>query len=132
MMRILTCSLLLVCVAVGEQHWLVEPTNEVRYPPLARMTGTRGRVRMRCDVAALSTVAKCTAVSGPALLKRATIDQIKDWRFRQNPQSKKASGKIILQFEFVLDDSCNFEERFTFQAPNRARIVAPRPCRLID
>jgi hypothetical protein len=37
-----------------------------------------------------------------------------------------------VEFEFVLDENCNFEEQFTFEALNRSRIVAAAPCPAID
>jgi hypothetical protein len=131
-MRLAYAGLFCAAVAAAEHGCFVYLTTDVRYSPLARMAKVQGRVTLKCNITATGEVRSCTALSGPALLSSPTIDQIKSWRFRKNPDYKQQKSDMTLEFEYVLMPACELKERFVFEPPNRARIVAASPCLMID
>ncbi len=55
----------------------VEPV----YPPLARMTGTRGKVALRLTIGVDGKVRDARIVSGHPLLRQAALDAVRSWEY---------------------------------------------------
>jgi periplasmic protein TonB len=52
-----------------------------RYPELAQRAGLEGTVELECVVDPSGAVAQVTVASGPALLRPAAVDAVRQWRY---------------------------------------------------
>ena len=52
------------------------------YPIIAKETGTQGTVVMQATISQSGTIENLRVVSGPAMLQRAALDAVKEWRYR--------------------------------------------------
>lgn len=79
----------------------VEPV----YPPLARMTGTRGSVALRLTIATDGKVEKAVVLSGHPLLLPAALDAVKRWEytpFVRHGKPVEATVEVSLYFANVV------------------------------
>jgi protein TonB len=77
------------------------------YPPRARREGLEGRVTLQVAVAADGTAAAVSVrqTSGHALLDRAAVTAVEQWRFRPASQGGRAvTGSTDVTVRFVLMD----------------------------
>jgi len=60
---------------------LTKKTTPV-YPPLAQQVGIAGTVRLRAIIATDGRIASLEVISGPPLLRRATVDAVVHWKYK--------------------------------------------------
>jgi periplasmic protein TonB len=60
---------------------LIRKTMPV-YPPIAKASGTQGTVVLQATIAGDGSIENLRVVSGPAILQRAAMDAVKEWRYR--------------------------------------------------
>ena len=60
---------------------LIQSTPPV-YPPLARTAHVAGTVEVHATIATNGTIKDLRAVSGPAMLRQAAIDAVRNWRYK--------------------------------------------------
>ncbi|HUV71201.1 MAG TPA: TonB family protein [Terracidiphilus sp.] len=60
---------------------LIRKTMPV-YPPIAKASGTQGTVVLQATIAGDGSTENLRVVSGPAILQRAAMDAVKEWRYR--------------------------------------------------
>ena len=60
---------------------LTKKTTPV-YPPIAQQAGIAGTVRLRAIIATDGKIASLEVISGPPLLRRATVDAVIHWRYK--------------------------------------------------
>jgi len=87
-----------------EQH--VDHRVAPVYPPIAKAARIQGTVVFQIQVGATGKVESVKVVSGPAMLRQAAIDCLKQWTF--NPFEKDgapvaASGKVSIEFSLGKD-----------------------------
>jgi TonB family protein len=66
-------------VAVG---LLIEKTNPVIYPPIAKAARITGTVVLQATISKTGEVENLSVVSGPAMLQQAALDAVKTWRYK--------------------------------------------------
>ena len=77
----------------------VEPV----YPPIAKAAHVTGQVSLEFTITAEGDVADIKAVSGPAMLQQASIDAVKQWKYRPfliNSRPSAVRTVAILNFGF--------------------------------
>lgn len=52
------------------------------YPPIAHMAGVEGTVILQAGISKSGTIENLRVVSGPALLQKAALDAVSQWRYR--------------------------------------------------
>ena len=52
------------------------------YPPMAKATHTSGTVRIQAVISRTGTIENLRVLGGPALLQQASVDAVKQWRYR--------------------------------------------------
>jgi protein TonB len=52
------------------------------YPPIARAAHVEGTVVLQASISAAGTIEKLRVASGPAMLRQAALDAVRDWRYR--------------------------------------------------
>lgn len=94
--------------------------QELKYPSF--VAGGQGLVVVRVTLDNQGHVADATALSGPLILIRPSIENVKKWRFE--PNSEKAA---IIVYEFRVEGYCTFgtwSSQMIFYPPNFAVITA--------
>jgi protein TonB len=82
---------------------LVSATRPV-YPAVARQASTQGTVVVTAMVDAKGTITDVKAVSGPAALRQAAIDSVKQWKYSPALiDGKPASAQITVDVQFRLN-----------------------------
>jgi periplasmic protein TonB len=71
-----------VSVSSGVMEGLLINRVEPAYPYLAKVTHTSGRVELRAIIGTDGAVRRLEVVSGPALLVKAAVDAVLQWRYR--------------------------------------------------
>ncbi len=75
-----------------------------QYPALARQASTQGTVVVSADVDARGIVIGARAVSGPATLRPAAIDAVKQWKYSPALiDGKPTSAQVTVDVEFRLN-----------------------------
>jgi protein TonB len=64
--------------AEGNVVFRVQPI----YPPIAKQAHVQGPVEMRAIISKTGTIENLTVVSGHAMLARAAIEAVQQWRYR--------------------------------------------------
>jgi protein TonB len=52
------------------------------YPPIARAAHVEGTVVLQAAISAAGSIQNLRVVSGPAMLRQAALDAVRDWRYR--------------------------------------------------
>ena len=52
------------------------------YPAIARATRTSGAVILQATISRAGTIENLRVMSGPAMLRQAALDAVKQWRYR--------------------------------------------------
>jgi protein TonB len=60
---------------------LIQSTPPV-YPPLARTAHVAGTVEVHATIATNGMIKDARAVSGPAMLRQAAVDAVRNWRYK--------------------------------------------------
>jgi TonB family protein len=60
---------------------LIQSTPPV-YPPLARTAHVAGTVELHATISANGTIKDLRAVNGPAMLRQAAVDAVRNWRYK--------------------------------------------------
>jgi TonB family protein len=79
---------------------LIQSTPPV-YPPLARTAHVAGTVEVHATIATNGTIKDLRAVSGPAMLRQAAVDAVRNWRYkpyRLNDQPVEVETTINIVF----------------------------------
>ena len=93
------------------------------YPPLARQAHIYGTVKVAFTLPANSgEPANVEAVSGHPVLKAATVENVKTWRFRN---TYAVGRKYETTFHYTLSESES--RRITFESFNVVDVVYPPP-----
>lgn len=69
-------------VSQGVMDGLLVGTVIPEYPPIAREMGVEGTVILQASISKTGTIENLRVVSGPELLRRATINAVSQWRYR--------------------------------------------------
>jgi hypothetical protein len=129
--RAFLSGLLFMSSVSAEGNWSVTQAVPAAYPPLALHAEIQGSVELKCGIGVEGNVTACIAVSGHPLLRAPAIENAKRWHFEQVRDAAPQPTEFVLVYEFVLREgppSQNPKVDFSFQHPNRARIVASRQC----
>jgi len=87
-----------VCLAQQAAAPVVEEAVAPDYPAAAVQAGAGGTVAVEARVSERGTVVSATAVEGHALLRQASVEAARLWRFAAQP----AAGAVRLSFSFRL------------------------------
>jgi protein TonB len=71
------------------------------YPAVAQVTRTSGTVVLQATISRTGTIENLRVVSGPALLRQAALDAVKQWRYRPyllNGQPVEVETAVNVQF----------------------------------
>lgn len=92
---------------------------EMQYPLAAWLKAQTGLAVVRAKLDAEGTVIQAEALSGPRLVLKDVLANVKKWRFAP---SKK--GQAIVIYDFRMEDSCQSpcRSQFLWRAPNVAVI----------
>jgi protein TonB len=52
------------------------------YPPLAKTAHVAGTVELHATISTNGTIKDLRAVSGPAMLRQAAVDAVRNWRYQ--------------------------------------------------
>jgi TonB family protein len=113
-------------VPLAEAAGIPEHLVSLKYPPVAIHAGVSGEVRLRCVLASNGDLESATVVSGPEILARAAVKNIKQWRFYPSPP---ASRVFEMTYRFEIDGVTEgiVDSSFAFDQPHTVVIKAPRP-----
>jgi hypothetical protein len=104
----------------------------VYYEPLSYpLLAPEGSVVVRAKFDEQGKVISAFAVSGPRVLVGPSVENIKKWRFRPNPESP--ANVVVIIYDFRIEGYCVTSpcpSLFTFRPRNTARITKGRS--LID
>jgi outer membrane biosynthesis protein TonB len=79
----------------------------LKYPTMAHLAGTQGKVELEAIVSSDGTVKKANALSGPPLLADWMKVALKDWRFSGcSPNAGTCRYKVTFVFE-MMTGICN-------------------------
>ena len=100
----------------------------VIYPRIARAARVTGLVIVELKISPDGDVVDAKAVSGPSLLRAASEQAARQWRFKA---SGDGSSMFRAMFDFRLEGSCrttqSCEEKFLIQYPDRVIITSQIP-----
>jgi len=74
------------------------------YPSVAKQAGTQGTVVVTAQVDAKGSIADVKAISGPAALRQAAVDSVRQWKYSPALiDGKPASAQITVDVQFRLN-----------------------------
>jgi TonB family protein len=119
---------LLLASATSFGDWVPEDIQGASYPPLARDARITGVVAVEFRINADGTVADARALSGPPMLRPASVQAAKRWHFRANDKTKSPFQVI---FDFRLEGECSnilrCKETVIVHYPDRIIITSEFP-----
>lgn len=114
--------------SVWQAEHIVAPS---RYPVLASQAQIQGTVEVVCTLSEDGRVLRAEASTGHPVLRAAAEENAKQWRFRQLKQVPEGVLRVPLIYSFELTGPPVrgiLKTEFSFDAPNRIRLVSERPC----
>ena len=60
---------------------LIQKTPPV-YPPIAKAAHVSGTVELQATISKNGTIKDLRVLTGPAMLRQAAVDAVRDWRFK--------------------------------------------------
>jgi protein TonB len=74
------------------------------YPAIARATRTSGAVILQATISRAGTIENLRVISGPAMLRQAALDAVKQWRYRPYMLSgQPVEVETAVEVDFTLD-----------------------------
>src|SRR4051812_17918646 len=93
------------CHAEDAAVWTPARIVNIDYPLLALQSRTHGPVEIECMLADDGSVSSAKIRSGSALLGRAVLERIGEWRFRASSSAApKSPAAVTLTFTFQLEE----------------------------
>jgi TonB family protein len=95
------------------------------YPAIARVAHVSGEVVVKVTIDTDGTVVLAEVVSGSALLRRASTDNVQHWTFSPPPHSRFTQ---TVTYEYKLEAISGDRDaptKVSFDLPDRVTIVAP-------
>jgi TonB family protein len=123
------CVLVGVVQAQGSPDLYISSLQMPCYPPLARQAKIEGQVTMKIQINKDGSVGSAEAVEGIALLRVASLDNVKTWKFGAGP-GETVTRETRVVFEYRLEGDRGFDRcstRVTFDSYNEVEIIARPP-----
>lgn len=120
--RLIVCAIFFGCAALGTTANTLVPKAAVapKYPPLAAMARVSGTVAVRVTIDDAGSVTKAGVVSGHTLLRQASADAARKWRFERAPGQTRTTE---LKFKFsLLPEREQSDVQTTFFPPDEIEI----------
>ncbi len=74
------------------------------YPAIARVTRTSGTVVLQATISRTGTIENLRVISGPAMLRQAALDAVKQWRYRPYMlNGHPVEVETAVEVDFTLD-----------------------------
>jgi periplasmic protein TonB len=74
------------------------------YPAIARATRTSGAVILQATISRAGTIENLRVISGPAMLRQAALDAVKQWRYRPYMlNGQPVEVETAVEVDFTLD-----------------------------
>jgi hypothetical protein len=105
---ILFVVMLFAGVCRGEARWCDitghADSNKLFYPPIARAANVSGTVLARITYTSQGDVKDVISISGPPMLAKFTVAQIKDWHMKTNAAGEDlCQSLVIVEFHIGSD-----------------------------
>jgi TonB family protein len=119
---------LLIASSISFGAWMPEEIPGIIYPRVARLARVTGEVTVEFEIGADGRVIDAKALSGPSLLRAASVKTAKQWHFKA---SDNEESTFRATFEFRLEGLCrttqSCNERFVIHYPDRIVITSEIP-----